>query len=326
MVHPIPTNSRDDQSLFEEIQGDGRMPIFITGLALAGSGGFALFQSFSGHFLPQDTQALGMDAATLRNVGGNALVGFMFHDRVSFGGVLIGIGTLYGWIAGFPLRDGEGWAWWALLISGITGFGSFLAYLGYGYLDTWHGAATLLLLPVYGVGVWRTRRLRGRPPWDWLLFWNQLRISSSISERWGRFLLSSAAIGMTGAGLVIMGIGMTTVFVPQDLSFIGRTREAICGLNPHLVPVIAHDRAGFGGGLVSIGLLLWMMASRARLSRHLAEALGIVGLSGFGTTLGVHVAIGYLNAVHILPAILGAIVYGLAWGLLAIHTISKRTR
>ena len=68
------------------------------------------------------------------------------------------------------------------------------------------------------------------------------------------------------------------------------------------------------------------MASRARLSRHLVEALGIVGLSGFGTTLGVHIAIGYLNPVHIFPAILGAIAYGLAWVLLAIHTILKRAR
>ncbi len=70
----------------------------------------------------------------------------MFHDRVAFGGVLLAIGALYCWITAFLLRDGEGWSWWALLLSGAVGFASFLAYLGYGYLDTWHGAATLLLL------------------------------------------------------------------------------------------------------------------------------------------------------------------------------------
>ena len=40
------------------------------------------------------------------------------------------------------------------------GFVSFLAYLGYGYLDTWHGLATLVLLPCFVLGLVRAR---GRP-------------------------------------------------------------------------------------------------------------------------------------------------------------------
>jgi hypothetical protein len=39
-----------------------------------------------------------------------------------------------------------------------AGFGSFLAYLGYGYLDTWHGLGTVLLLPVFVVGLLCARR------------------------------------------------------------------------------------------------------------------------------------------------------------------------
>ena len=62
----------------------------------------------------------------------------MIHDRVSFGGSLIAIAVLYLWLAAFPLKAGDAWAWWALCVSGIVGFGSFLSYLGYGYLDTWH--------------------------------------------------------------------------------------------------------------------------------------------------------------------------------------------
>ena len=60
------------------------------------------------------------------------------------------------WLAEFPLRQGEAWAWWLFLLSGITGFGSFLAYLGYGYFGTWHGMATLLLLPCFASGLYRT--------------------------------------------------------------------------------------------------------------------------------------------------------------------------
>jgi hypothetical protein len=47
----------------------------------------------------------------------------------------------------------ESWSWWTLVCSGLAGFLSFLSYLGYGYLDTWHGAATLLLLPVFVAGL-----------------------------------------------------------------------------------------------------------------------------------------------------------------------------
>ena len=91
------------------------------------------------------------------------IVHFMFHDRVSFGGAIIAVGALYWWLAEFPLKAGEAWAWWLFVLSGIVGFGSFLAYLGYRYLDTWHGVATLLLLPCFIYGLWRSRTLLRRP-------------------------------------------------------------------------------------------------------------------------------------------------------------------
>jgi hypothetical protein len=56
-----------------------------------------------------------------------------------------------------------------------------------------------------------------------------------------------------------MAVGMTVVFVPQDLTFIGMTRNQIASIAPMLVPVIAHDRSGFGGGLLSCGLLIFFM-------------------------------------------------------------------
>src|SRR5205085_7366712 len=92
--------------------GDGRPLLMLVGLILVLCGGFALFLSATGHFLPHDIQFLGMTAEALCAVKQCRVVHFMFHDRAAFGGSLIAIGSLYIWMAEFPLRNGEGWAWW----------------------------------------------------------------------------------------------------------------------------------------------------------------------------------------------------------------------
>src|SRR5215471_9209365 len=119
--------SDDDRGLLEALLGDGRFLLSITGIALLGSGGFAILQSLSGQLLPHDMQALGMDATTLGRHSTPNLVKFMFHDRVAFGGTLIAIGAAYLWMIEFHLRKGAQWAWWTLVLSGGCGFLSFLA-------------------------------------------------------------------------------------------------------------------------------------------------------------------------------------------------------
>lgn len=143
----------DQRSLFKVVLGDGRPLLSLTGLALLASGGFVIFQSMAGHLLPHDSQALGMDAAGLSHVANHHLTMFMFHDRVAFGGTLLAIGSAYWWLSEFPLRLGQAWAWWTFAISGAAGFASFLTYLGYGYLDSWHAIATAVLLPVFLAGL-----------------------------------------------------------------------------------------------------------------------------------------------------------------------------
>jgi len=265
-------------------------------------GAFAIFQAATGHFLPHDVAYLGMSASQLCAFQGCRLLHFMIHDRVSFGGVLVSIGVMYLWLALFPLRRRESWAWWTLALSGLAGFLSFLAYLGYGYLDTWHGAATLALLPLFVIGMVRTRGLRRGPV-----------VSRPLNPRsgpgLGRVLLLLSSVGISTAGLTIMAVGMTRVFVPQDLEFIGVTREAISAINPHLVPLIAHDRAGFGGALASFGIAMYGCLRYARPSRALWQALTIAGVVGFGTAIGVHPAIGYLSVSHLGPAVLGCAVF-----------------
>jgi hypothetical protein len=143
------------------VLGDGRPPLLVVAGGLLFAGGFALFLAAAGEFLPHDIRYLGMSADDLCDVASCRIVDFMIHDRAAFGGTLLGLGVVYVWLTVFPLAAGEQWAWWAWLVSGTVGFLSFLSYLGYGYLDTWHGLATLALLPAYVVGMVRSRRLVG---------------------------------------------------------------------------------------------------------------------------------------------------------------------
>lgn len=273
----------DDRGIFEALLGDGRFLLALTGFVLVISGGFAILQSATGYFLPHDVHALGFDAQHLAAAANPNVVKFMFHDRVAFGGTLLAVGLAYWFLSEFPLRAGEAWAWWALFVSGVCGFASFLSYLSFGYLDNWHGVATLLLLPVYLAGLWRARPAK----LDWRDMW-QPGQSWSVARAGLTFL----AAGIIVAGVTIMVFGMTRVFVPQDLAFMRMTAAELRRVSPRLVPVIAHDRAGFGGGLFSTGILLLFIARNARLTKGLVQIVTLMGLAGFGAALGVHHVIG----------------------------------
>jgi hypothetical protein len=299
----------DNRGLFDALIADGRPLISFTGLCLMLSGLFALFLSITGHFLPQDVQFLGMTPERLCEVNECRIVHFMFHDRVSFGGALIAVGALYLWLAEFPLRQGQAWAWWLLAASGFLGFGSFLAYLGYGYLDTWHGIATLGLLPCFVLGLARSYFSLKHPASPSAL----LRRSSL--DPWistfgiGRGLLLATTLGMIAGGATIMTVGTTCVFVPQDLAYMGLSADALHGINPRLVPLIAHDRAGFGGGVCTCGVLMFFSVWCGAPSRSLWQVLCLAGIAGFATAIGVHPVIGYTDPIHLAPAVIGAIMF-----------------
>jgi hypothetical protein len=93
-------------------------------------------------------------------------------------------------------------------------------------------------------------------------------------------------------------------------------RRALSHISHSLIPVISHDRAGFGGGLCSIGCLLLFMARCAPLTRSFVEVVAVMGIAGFGGAIGVHFAVGYLDFLHLLPAFLGLLLFLLANGLL----------
>jgi len=283
--------------------------LLFTGLCLVLSGLFALFLSATGHFLPHDVQFLGMSPEQLCAINECRVVHFMMHDRVSFGGALVAIGSLYLWLAEFPLRHGDAWAWWLFLVSGVLGFSSFLAYLGYGYLDTWHGVATLVLLPCFVLGLARAFAVLPRPVDPRCLIRSAVKVPWRSPIGVGRACLLATALGMVAGGITILAVGATSVFVPQDLAYMGLDADALRAINPRLVPLIAHDRAGFGGGVATCGVLMFFAVWCGRPSRSLWQVLCVAGTVGFATAIGVHPVIGYTDLFHLAPAVAGGVFF-----------------
>jgi hypothetical protein len=314
----------DNRGIFEAIIGDGRPLLLFTGLALVLSGSFAIFQAGTGHFLPHDVAFLGMDAQTLCQLHDCRIVNFMIHDRIAFGGALVSVGVLYMWLAEFPLRQRQAWAWWAYVLSGAIGFASFLGYLSYNYLDTWHGGATLLLFPCYLVGLIQSYRTIQPTALQAVLKQPKVAIISWTRIGVGYICLLLTALGLLGAGAVISVVGMTWIFVPQDLSYMALDVADLHAITPQLVPLIAHDRAGFGGALFSSGIAMSFCIWFGQPSRNLWQSLLISGSVGFGCAIGVHFAVGYLDTLHLLPAYLGIGVFLLGL-LLTFHHMMNRS-
>ena len=299
---------KKNMGLYQVLTKDGIIPYLSLGIVLLFAGIFLIAQSITGHFLPHDVEAIGMTAEQLSSYKNGRIAKFMFHDRVSYGGSLITVGILYIWLTLVPLKNKESWAWWILLFSGIYGFGSFLSYLGFGYLDRWHLIGTMLILPLFFLGSYHSFH-KEYVTNKAILSFKKKDLNFNTRIGMGNSMILVNAICLLLGGLVIMIVGMTSVFVPQDLDYINIKICGIQDINPNLVPVIAHDRASFGGGLAVIGIILFFVFWHAKPNKVLWETLITAVSIGYLSAILVHFAIGYLNFIHLLPAFIGFAIF-----------------
>ena len=255
--------------------------------------------------LPYDEAFTGLSRAQIASINPR-LLDFMAHDRVSVAGTMIAVGVMYVGLSLYGLRRGQHWAQQTVFVSAGTGFLSFFLFLGFGYLDPFHAFVTAVLFQFLLLAL--HSRLGpaapGAPPplrEDWTWRWSL----------WGQLFLILHGFGLLAAGLVISGLGSTTVFVPEDLEFMHTTAQALWNAHPRLVPLVAHDRATLGGMLLSSGwaLLLPALWGFRNGSRWLAVSLSLAGLAAYGAVIGVHLAVGYTNLNHLIPAFAGLALY-----------------
>jgi dihydroorotate dehydrogenase len=271
--------------------------MYFLGLAMILGGILAWIIAASTVVLPYDTQFLGIGPDQINSFN-DKLLPFMSHDRITLAGTMISIGVIYAQLARYGLSKGQHWSKTALAVSGIVGFISFFLFLGYGYFDPLHGLVAVLLIPLFLLSM---RTPANRPSWEP----PNLRNSREwVLAQWGQLMFVVLGFALAVGGATISFIGITHVFVPTDLTFLGMTSHQLDGHNSHFLPLIAHDRAGFGGALLSnaLAILTTALWGVNQGERWLWWTFLLGGMPGFVAGLGVHAAINYTDFVHLLPA------------------------
>jgi dihydroorotate dehydrogenase len=298
-------------SMADESLRPGRASWFWTGLMGAGmlvGGAMALIIASTRVVMPYDEASVGLTRDQIASINDH-LLHFMQHDRVTLAGTMLSIGILYVALSVYGSRRGMHWAHVAMLASACSGFASFFLFLGFGYFDPFHAFVTAVLLQPLLLAMHcdlpRERPLC--PPeltndraWRW--------------SQWGQLAFVIHGAVLVVAGCVIAWIGITTVFVPEDLEFMKTSAGHLTAAHPQLVPLVAHDRATFGGMLIACGVcvLLSSLWGFRRGQAWLWRALVTAGATAYLATIVVHWHVGYTSLKHLLPAFggLGLLVVG----------------
>jgi len=260
--------------------------------------------------LPYDEAFLRTDRAGLRAIDPR-LLDFLAHDRISFAATAASFAILLLAIAANAARHRERWARRTLVASAGVGFAGYFLFLAFGYFEPLHLVVWLAALACF---LWGLRGKDLRPP--------RVPVPDLRDDAaWRRALVGQLgfvglSLGLIVAGVTISAIACLQVFVHTDLQFLGTDRATLAAANPRLLPLVAHDRAGFGNALAADGLAvllvtLWGMRRGARWVWWSLVASGTVGFAG---VLWIHARIGYVAAAHLAPAYLAAAVFAAcAW-------------
>jgi hypothetical protein len=272
----------------------------LTGLGMIVAGLGAAAITLGPVLLWYDRDFLGTDLDRLHALD-HHLVHFLQHDRITMAGTMISIGVLYAGLAVGGVRRGWPWAREVCLASGWIGFGSLLYFLGFGFLEPLHLAATVVLFPMFLLA---TRHEPNRPRWT-------VRPEGPERERRralvGQLLMVCIGIGLFVGGAVVSYVGLTDVFVASDLEFLHTTADALNAANPRLLPFIAHDRAGFGGALMSAAVAITLLSAWGwrRGESWVWWSLALAAVFGFLPAVLVHGVIHYTDFPHLAPVFAG---------------------
>ncbi|AJD92837.1 hypothetical protein JMA_35200 [Jeotgalibacillus malaysiensis] len=289
----------------KEENAAGAMWGLLFGLAILIGGMIALGFSMTRIILPYDEQFIGMTRAEIEAFN-PAVLAFMAHDRMALAGTMISGGILYIQLARHGLSKRLHWVKIAFHTAAITGFLGIFAFIGYGYFDWLHGVFWLVLLPIYLASFYLTKKSHAFPSSS----------NRTNSRAWKLSNIGQLLFVMLGAmimvgGIVITIIGMTGVFVATDLGYLCVTPEMLQAVNERLIPVIAHDRAGFGSALISVGLMVLLLAlwGFREGAAWVWNTIAIGALPAFTAGIATHFVIGYTTFIHLLPVYLLVIIY-----------------
>ncbi|NGO49239.1 hypothetical protein [Streptomyces ureilyticus] len=277
----------------------------LVGLGMTGAGLGAAAITLGPVLLWYDRDYLGMTVHQL-HAANHHLVHFLQHDRITMAGTMASIGALYTGLAVGGIRRGWPWAREVYLLSGAIGFPTLFYFLATGFVEPLHTATALVLFPMFVAAV---RRTPHTPRWH-------LAPEGPEPERrralTGQLLLIVTGAGLFAGGAVISVVGLTGVFVPTDLTFLGTSAEALETLNSRLVPFVAHDRAGLGGALMSAAVAIMLLSAWGwrRGEAWVFWTLTSAAAAGFLPAVVVHTAIHYTDFIHLAPVYFGIAITG----------------
>lgn len=276
----------------------------ILGLSLLIGAGLAGWVAMTDVVLPYDEEFCGKTGPEIAAFNPRIL-SFMVHDRITLSGTMVSVGILYIALSLFEIRQGAHWAQRAVQMSAVSGFISFFAFLGYGYFDPFHAMVAAILcqflvqLSVQRVGP--GRRCKPSQSWRNDVAWRR--------GMWAQLLFVIHASALILAGTTILTFGVTAVFVPQDIEYLGMNADQLASFGPQLKALIAHDRATFGGMLVSAGIaiLLTTLWGFRRGDAWLWWTYLVVMSAPYILTLWIHRSIGYWDHFHLAPVYIGLV-------------------